>query len=223
MGWYGDSRTQWLSIQDELGIIRPELTEPMDEAVFGEGICWLNSEEFIEMTWQEDIAYILDRETLKPKRQFAMSSVWPGVKQGWGITIDEENNLLYISDGTAQITVADARTLEQKSQFTVKNASSQAIRGINELEFVDGFVWANVFGLNYMIKVDPATGYITEAIDCQALYDAEMNYVRTANNNDMSGYDFGNNVFNGIAYNPETKDWYVTGKRWNFLFKIHLK
>ena len=74
-----------------------------------------------------------------------------------------------------------------------------------------------------MIAINPATGYISEAIDCQALYDAEMNYVRTSRNNDMSNYDFGNNVFNGIAYDPETKDWYVTGKRWNFLFKIHLK
>ena len=176
----------------------------MDDAVFGEGICWLNQNEFIEMTWQEDIAYILDRETLKPKRQFKMSEYWPGVEQGWGITIDEENNLLYISDGTAKITVVDVATLKQQSQFTVKNASSQPIRGINELEFVDGSIWANVFGLNYMIKVDTNTGFIKEAIDCQALYDAEMNYVRTANDNDMSNYDFGNNVFNGIAYDPET-------------------
>ena len=85
------------------------------------------------MTWMEDVAYILDSETLKPKRQFAMSSVWPGVWQGWGITIDEKKKLLYISDGSAQITVADATTLEQKSQFTVKRADDEAIIGINEL------------------------------------------------------------------------------------------
>ena len=51
VGWYGSSRTQWLSIQEELGLVRPELTEYMDEEVFGEGICWLNPTEFIEMTW----------------------------------------------------------------------------------------------------------------------------------------------------------------------------
>ena len=195
----------------------------MDDRVFGEGICKLNDEEFIEMTWKEDVVYILDRKTLKPKREFIMSEYWPGVQQGWGITIDEKNNILYVSDGTANITIVDAQTLKQVGQITVRNVNGSAIRHINELEFVDGSIWANVFGMNLMIEIDPQTGAIGQVIDCQALYDAEMNYVRSANGGDMSNYDFGNNVFNGIAYDPETKDWYVTGKRWNYLFKIHLK
>ena len=61
-----------------------------------------------------------------------------------------------------------------------------------------------------------------DAIDMQALFEAEMNYVKWANNGNFFGYDFSNNVFNGVAYDPETKDWYVTGKRWNLLFKVHL-
>ena len=195
----------------------------MDDRVFGEGICKLNDEEFIEMTWKEDVVYILDRKTLKPKREFIMSEYWSGVQQGWGITIDEKNNILYVSDGTANITIVDAQTLKQVGQITVRNVNGSAIRHINELEFVDGSIWANVFGMNLMIEIDPQTGAIGQVIDCQALYDAEMNYVRSANGGDMSNYDFGNNVFNGIAYDPETKDWYVTGKRWNYLFKIHLK
>ena len=73
----------------------------MSESVFGEGICWLNPTEFIEMTWHDDEGYILDRDTLKVKNQFSMKEYWPGVKEGWGITLDEENNWLYISDGTA--------------------------------------------------------------------------------------------------------------------------
>ena len=73
----------------------------MDDRVFGEGICKLNDEEFIELTWKEDKVYILDNKTLKPKREFIMSEYWPSVLQGWGITIDEKNNILYVSDGSA--------------------------------------------------------------------------------------------------------------------------
>lgn len=113
VGWTGSSRTQWLTIYEELGIIRPTLSVPMDEHVFGEGICWLNDHEFIEMTWMEDIIYILDRDTLIPNRQISMREYWPGVTAGWGITIDVDNNTLYVTDGTDQLTHIDATTLRQ--------------------------------------------------------------------------------------------------------------
>ena len=106
--------------------------------------------------------------------------------------------------------------------ITVRNYKGQPIPHVNELEFVDGKIWANVFGVNYLVAINPTTGYIEDAIDFQALQEAEMNYVKAASNGDLRGYDFGNNVFNGVAYDPETRDWYVTGKRWNLLFKVHL-
>ena len=95
----------------------------MDEEVFGEGICWLNPTEFIEMTWKEDLVYILDRDTLKVKRQFSMGEYWPSVSQGWGITLDPESNLLYVSDGSMRLTVVDANTLREVGTLNVRNKS----------------------------------------------------------------------------------------------------
>ena len=91
--------------------------------------------------------------------------MWDGVKEGWGITLDDERRILYVSDGTATITRINADTLEQISQFTVKNGNGHSQRLINELEFVDGYIWANIFYFNGMVKIDPNSGYIVQAID----------------------------------------------------------
>ena len=146
--------------------------------------------------------------------------MWPGVKEGWGITLDPVLHVLYVTDGSAQVTRVDARTLEQTSQFTVKNGRGSPQALINELEFVDGYIWANVFYFNGMAKIDPNSGYIVDAIDFGALHDAEMNAVEA--NDQRFGYDHGNNVCNGIAYDAEEDVFYVTGKRWNLMFKIRL-
>ena len=101
---------------------------------------------------------------------------------------------------------------------TAKNG--QKINRINELEFIDGLIWANIFGGNVIIGIDPTTGQIKEGLDLKPLFDTEINYVNNRMMGNMRGYDFPNNVLNGIAFDPETRDWYVTGKRWNFLFKL---
>lgn len=125
--------------------------------------------------------------------------MWEGVKSGWGITLDDDKRILYVSDGTSKITRVDADTLEQTSQFTVRNAKGHAVPKINELEFVDDFIWANVFGKNSMIKIDPDSGYIVAKLDFKHLHDAEIKLVKAKN--EYAGYDHGNNVCNGIAYN----------------------
>lgn len=145
--------------------------------------------------------------------------MWPGVKEGWGITLDNDNRILYVSDGSDKITTIDAETLEQTGQFTVKRDGKNQDK-INELQFVDGFIWANIFYLNGMFKIDPKSGKVVDEIDFEILHDAEMKMVKELGQS--VGYDHGNNVCNGIAYHPAEDAFYVTGKRWNLLFKIQL-
>ena len=92
---------------------------------------------------------------------------------------------------------------------------------INELEFVDGYIWANVFYYNGMVKIDPDSGYIVEKVHFSPLHAAEMSLVKELGQ--LRGYDYNNNVCNGIAYDPAEKAFYVTGKRWNMMFKIRLE
>ena len=91
---------------------------------------------------------------------------------------------------------------------------------INELEFVDGSIWANVFYFDGMVRIDPSSGYITEGIDFAPLRAAEMEVVKEKN--EMATYDHNNNVCNGIAYDAIADAYYVSGKRWNLMFKIKL-
>ena len=84
-----------------------------------------------------------------------------------------------MSDGTSTITRVDADDLTQISQFTIKGGNGRSQRGINELEFVDGQIWANVFGWSGMIRIDPNSGYIQEVIDFSDLHNAEMGLVKT--------------------------------------------
>ena len=91
---------------------------------------------------------------------------------------------------------------------------------INELEFVDGSIWANVFYFDGMVRINPDSGVIEEAIDFAPLRKAEMTVVKEKNQDQT--YDWNNNVCNGIAYDEAQEAFYVTGKRWNLMFKIQL-
>ena len=185
--------------------------------MFGEGISRLDDKQWIELTWLEKTVNILDKNTLQVKRSIPL---WKGVKEGWGITLDDARRILYVSDGSEKITRINADTLEEISQFTVKKGNGSPQKLINELEFVNGHIWANVFYMHGMVKIDPTSGFIVDHIDFTPLHDAEMRLVKNEGN--IYGYDYGNNVCNGIAYDPAEDAFYVTGKRWNMMFKIKL-
>lgn len=146
--------------------------------------------------------------------------LWEGVKEGWGITLDPVKRILYVSDGSANITRVDADSLTEMSKFTVKMENGRSMSLINELEFVDGYIWANVFYYNGMVKIDPNSGFVVQRVDFTDLHSAEMGLVLSSGQNE--GYDYGNNVCNGIAWDPAERAFYVTGKRWNMMFKIRL-
>ena len=146
--------------------------------------------------------------------------MWNQVKQGWGITLDPKKNTLYVTDGSDKITRVDATTLKEQSQMTVYNKDGSAQSLLNELEFVGGYIWANIFYQNAMYKICPCTGAILERIDFQPLREIEDAIVK--DRGEDYGYDANNNVCNGIAYDQREDAYYVTGKRWNIMFKIQL-
>jgi glutaminyl-peptide cyclotransferase len=154
-GWYKISKTQWLHINDQLSVIKDTLTEPMPKEVFGESICPLDAERFIELTWQDKKVYILDRRTLK---RIETRDMWPQVKEGWGMTHDEERKIIYISEGTDKIILINSQTLEYIDEFKVKHYDGKGVSGLNELQFVRGKIWANVFGFDYIIRIDAVSG-----------------------------------------------------------------
>ena len=102
----------------------------------------------------------------------------------------------------------------------MKAGNGHSTDKINELEFVDGYIWANVFYFNGMVRIDPNSGYIVEVIDFTPLFNGEMKVVQELGQ--MRGFDYNNNVCNGIAYDPDEDVFYVTGKRWNLMFKLKL-
>ena len=101
--------------------------------------------------------HILDRKSLKRLKSMQM---WPELKQGWGITLDEENRVLYASDGSDKITKINADTLEVIEQLTVTGKGGKPQKMINELQFIYGYIWANVFLTKKIVKIDPSTGQI---------------------------------------------------------------
>jgi glutamine cyclotransferase len=171
-----------------------------DGAEFGEGIAVLG-DKIYQLTWQSQIAHIYDRETFEEIGTFTYEG------QGWGLTTDGTS--LIMSNGTDQIIYRDPETFEVTRSVSVSDGE-QSIFDLNELEYIDGAIWANVWRTNLVARVDAETGKVTGWLDLSAL-DAEV----TATNPEVD-------VLNGIAWNPDTGNLLVTGKFWPTLFEIQL-
>ena len=104
--------------------------------------------------------------------------------------------------------------------MTVRTRSGKAQGMLNELEFVGGYIWANIFLANIIVKICPCNGIILDTINLLALRKIETQIV--ADRGEDASYDHGNNVLNGIAYNSHEDVFFVTGKRWNIMFKVKL-
>jgi len=164
---------------------------------FGEGITVLK-DKILQLTWQTGVGFIYDRKTLKLTGQFK----YPG--EGWGLTTDGKN--VFMSDGTAEIRVWDATTLKETRRITVRSGNS-SIDQLNELEYVDGEIFANIWQSDYIVRISPADGRVLGVIDMKGLLDLR------------SGHE---DVLNGIAYDAATKRLFVTGKLWPKIFQIEL-
>jgi glutaminyl-peptide cyclotransferase len=165
---------------------------------FGEGITVLNQRIF-ELTWKHHAGFIYAQNSFQRVRTFN----YPG--EGWGLTNDGTD--IYMSDGTAQIRVWDGTTLQEKARLNVHDGS-RAINELNELEWVRGEIYANVWQTNRIARISPKDGAVLGWIDLTGILPIA----------DRDGVD----VLNGIAYDSLGDRLFVTGKLWPKLFEIKL-
>lgn len=168
---------------------------------FGEGCTFLNGEAFM-MTYKERKCFVFDAITLKPKNELSYDG------EGWGMT--NNGKQLINSNGTNNIYFRNPKTFAVESILQVYNQNGP-VSNINELEYVNGFIYANVWTTNNILKIDGKTGKVLTTYDLTDLYNQYIN----------GKYQV--NEFNGIAYNPANKHFYVTGKNWPLLFELELK
>jgi len=165
---------------------------------FGEGITVFKN-DLVELTWQSHVAFVYDRETFAPKKQFS----YPG--EGWGLTTDGTS--LIMSDGTDELRVLDPVTFAEKRRIKV-TAAGAPLRNLNEIECVKNEILANIWQTDYIARIAPDTGKVTAYIDLKGLLTAQER-ART-------------DVLNGIAYDAEHDRLFITGKLWPKLFEIKL-
>ena len=178
--------------------------------IFGEGINVFKGKIY-QLTWQNHLVYVYDEKNINaPIKTFN----WP--YEGWGMTNDGTN--LIISDGKASghlyFVSPDSFKIVKTLNVTDNNGPKDQI---NELEYINGFIYANIWNTDTIIKIDPTTGNILKVIDCANL----LQQYATKELNDPS-FDKQGNVLNGIAYDSATKKTYITGKRWPKLFEVVL-
>lgn len=171
----------------------------LPEEHFGEGIVVWQS-DLIELTWQSQLAFVYDRTTFALKRTFQYQG------EGWGITHDGAN--LIMSDGSAELRVLDPATFSERRRITV-TAEGVPLPNLNELEFVNGEIFANIWQTDCIARVSPTTGHVTGWIDLRGLLTAS----------ESRNVD----VLNGIAYDAAGNRLFVTGKLWPKLFEIKLR
>ena len=169
-----------------------------DKKYFVEGSVVFGDNLYI-LTWETRTAFIYDAETLEYK------STWKYPREGWGITTDGRQ--LIASDGSANLFfMNDQFALDRKQLVTL---DSKPVRWLNELEYIDGKVWANVYTTDEIVIINPKNGKVEGVIDCRGLLPKELRTPDT-------------DVLNGIAYDPETKKIYLTGKNWPKLYEVRL-
>lgn len=194
-GQVGESRLRRIRLED--GAIEQEALLPMP--FFGEGSTRIGDEIFY-LTWRSQQGFIFDAETFEQTDSFS----YPG--EGWGLTTD--GNLLYMSDGTPQIRVLDPASMELTRTVDV-TLNGRPARRINELEWVDGEIWANVWMSTLILRINPEDGVVTGLVDVADVVPESVRGDRDA-------------VANGIAWNADTGQIYITGKMWPELYEIRL-
>lgn len=167
---------------------------------FGEGIAELDG-NLVSLTWQSQLGFVFDLKTFALKKRFS----YPG--EGWALTSNKHQ--LYMTDGTAYIRVLNP-ALEEVRRFQV-TADGTPINQLNEIEWVDGELYANVWGTDVIARIDPASGHVVGWIDLSSLLAK-----------DQRGTDNVDAVLNGIAYDSKRHRLFVTGKLWPKLFEIEL-
>jgi glutaminyl-peptide cyclotransferase len=173
----------------------------VDKQYFGEGMLVL-PDKIISLTWKHQKGFVYDRATLKPTGEFT----YPG--EGWALTTDGQR--IFMSDGTSQLRILDPATLAETGRIDVK-MNGRPVDQLNELEFIKGEIWANVFQADRIVRIDPATGTVKGVVFLANLLQPADRAGRTVD------------VLNGIAYDSAGDRIFVTGKYWPKIYEIKLK
>ncbi|XUW99739.1 MAG: glutaminyl-peptide cyclotransferase [Dehalogenimonas sp.] len=194
-GLYGQSTLRKV----ELATGRVLQTASLDAKYFGEGLTlWQNS--LIQLTWQTHIGFVYSKDTLSAINSFSYTT------EGWGLT--QDGIRLIMSDGTSTIYFLDPATFQVNGKIDVKDNGALVVN-INELEYVNGKIYANIWMTDKIAVINPGTGNVESWIDLTGLLPAFANLVAV-------------DVLNGIAYDSIGKRLFVTGKLWPLLFEIEL-
>ena len=172
----------------------------LDDEYFGEGIAILNNKLY-QLTWRNRVGFVYDLETFEKVREFKYNT------EGWGLTHD--NHYLIMSDGTEKLIYLDTVNLQPVRTLRVKDRNGYVTK-LNELEYMEGFILANQWETNRILKIDPQSGEVVGILDLTPLaQEAKLDNPRA-------------DVLNGIAYHPSTKLLIVTGKFWPSTYVLQL-
>lgn len=198
-GQKGTSTLRWVDVNSGKVLQKADL----DKQYFGEGST-LVGDKVVMLTWQENIGFVFDAKTFKQLATFPYQSS----RQGWGLCFDGKR--LIKSDGTNRVWFLNKDTYKEESFIDVYD-NKGAVESINELEYIDGKIYANVYLKDDVIIIDPATGTIEGRINLSGLL--AKGYFKTDE-------AVSNDVLNGIAWDKAGKRLFVTGKKWPKLFEI---
>ncbi|MCX6140881.1 MAG: glutaminyl-peptide cyclotransferase [Candidatus Kapabacteria bacterium] len=184
----------------EIGSGKVKKVEDLDDAFFGEGATVLKGKIYM-LTWLNQMGFVFDAQTLKSVGKFSYAG------EGWGLTND--GTRLIMSNGSSILNVIDPNSYRVVRSISVTMNGSPVTR-LNELEWVDGEIWANIWQSEQIVRIDPASGRVNGVIDLTGILPD-------------SARDANTDVLNGIAFDSATKAIYVTGKNWPYVFQISLQ
>ncbi len=177
----------------------------LDDAYFGEGITIFNNKLY-QLTWQAGKGFVYNLETFKKEKEFKYTKSL----EGWGLTNDGKR--LIKTDGTERIWFLNPETLVEE-YYIEAYTNKQKVEKLNELEYINGKIYANIWQKNSILIVDPKTGKVEGVVNLNSLK-AKIQQEQTLNDPDE--------VLNGIAYDKENNRIFVTGKHWNKLYEIEI-
>ena len=173
-------------------------TKPLGQEYFGEGITdWKGS--IVQITWRSEVGFVYDINT------FEQTKTWSYKGEGWGLTHDDTRVIM--SDGSSSLRFIDPATLKETGRITVRDANGP-VENLNELEWVKGEIFANVWQTERIARISPSDGHVTGWIDMSGLLSPAERQ--------------GTDVLNGIAYDAAGDRLFVTGKLWPRVFEIKL-
>jgi glutaminyl-peptide cyclotransferase len=193
-GLYGESSLRRVEL--ETGKVLQQIRVP--KRYFAEGLA-LIGDALVQLTWQEHTGIVYDRRTFEQRRTFTYKT------EGWGIDYDEKGGLV-MSDGSDQLFFLDPKTFAVARTLRVRDAG-RPVRNLNELEWIEGEIWANVWPTDRLVRVDPSTGAVAGWVNLDTLWPRAQRPPSA-------------DVLNGIAYDRERRRIFVTGKNWPRLYHI---